>query len=39
MHIVKGEHLPKLDVKVFGAGTMDAFVKAKIGSKVIRTKV
>ena len=39
MHIVKGEHLPKLDVKLIGEGTMDAFIKAKIGSKTIRTKV
>ena len=28
MHIVKGEHLPKLDVKMIGEGTMDGFVRA-----------
>ena len=39
MHIIKGEHLPKLDVKVFGEGTMDAFVTAKIGGKLIKTKI
>lgn len=26
MHIVKAEHLPKLDTKMIGEGTMDAFV-------------
>ena len=39
MHIVKGEHLPKLDVKMIGEGCMDAFVTAKIGSKTIRTTI
>ena len=28
MHIIKGEHLPKLDVKMIGEGTMDAFITA-----------
>ena len=39
MHIVKGEHLPKLDVKMFGEGNMDAFVTAKIGGKTIKTAI
>ena len=39
MHIVKGEHLPKLDVKMIGEGTMDGFVRAQIGNKKIQTKV
>ena len=39
MHIVKGEHLPKLDVKLIGEGSMDAFVVAKIGSKKLKTKI
>ena len=39
MHIVKGEHLPKLDVKMIGEGAMDAFVTAKVGGKTIRTKI
>ena len=39
MHIIKGEHLPKLDVKMFGEGAMDAFVTAKIGGKLIKTKI
>ncbi len=39
MHIVKGEKLPKLDVKMIGEGSMDAFVTAKIGGKLIKTKV
>ena len=37
MHIIKGEHLPKLDFKLVGDGKMDAFVSAKIGGKVIKT--
>ena len=37
MHIVKGEHLPRLDTKVIGAGSMDALVRAKIGGKQIKT--
>ena len=39
MHIVKGEHLPKLDVKMIGAGSMDAFITAKIGGKLIKTRI
>ena len=39
MHIVKGEHLPKLDVKLIGAGSMDAFITAKIGGKLIKTAI
>ena len=39
LHIVKGEHLPKLDVKLIGEGTMDAFITAKIGGKTIRTDI
>ena len=39
MHIVKGEKLPKLDVKMIGEGSMDAFVTAKIGGKLIKTKI
>ena len=39
LHVVKGEHLPRLDVKMIGKGTMDAFVTAKIGGKTIRTDV
>lgn len=39
MHIVKGEHLPKLDVKLIGEGNMDAFVTAKIGAKTIKTNI
>ena len=39
MHIVKGEHLPKLDVKLVGEGSMDAFVTAKLNGKIIRTEI
>lgn len=28
LHVVKGENLPKLDVKMIGEGTMDAFITA-----------
>jgi len=39
MHIVKGEHLPKLDLKAYAEGSMDAFVTATIGGKKITTKI
>ena len=39
MHIIKGEHLPKLDFKLVGDGKMDAFISAKIGGKSIKTKI
>lgn len=39
LHVVKGEHLPKLDVKMIGEGNMDAFVTAKIGGKTIKTSI
>ena len=39
MHIVRGEKLPKLDVKMIGEGSMDAFVTAKIGGKTIKTAI
>lgn len=39
LHLVKGEHLPKLDVKLFGEGAMDAFITAKIGGKKIKTSI
>ena len=38
MHIIKGEHLPKLDFKLVGAGSMDAYISAKIGGKTIKTQ-
>lgn len=38
MHLIKGEHLPKLDFKMIGPGKMDAFVTAKIGGKEIKTQ-
>ena len=38
MHIIKGEHLPKLDFKFVGSGKMDAYVSAKIGGKIIKTQ-
>ena len=38
MHIVKGEQLPRLDVKMIGKGSMDALVSAKINGKTIKTK-
>ena len=31
LHIVKGEHLPRLDKKLVGAGTMDAYCMAMVG--------
>jgi len=37
MHIVKGEHLPRLDVAMIGKGSMDALVCAKINGKKIKT--
>jgi len=37
LHLVKGEHLPKLDVKMLGEGSMDAFVRATISGKKIKT--
>lgn len=39
MHIVKGEHLPKLDIKLIGEGKMDAFIKTKIGGKKLKTRI
>jgi len=33
MHLIKGEHLPKLDVKMIGEGSMDAIVSATINGK------
>ena len=39
LHIIKGEHLPRLDVKLIGAGTMDAFVRCVIGGKKLKTRV
>ena len=39
LHVVKGENLPKLDVKMIGEGTMDAFITAQIGGKKIRTDI
>ena len=38
MHIVRGEHLPRLDVKMIGKGSMDALVSAKVNGKTIKTK-
>lgn len=38
MHIIKGEHLPKLDVKMIGEGSMDALICAKVNGKQIKTK-
>mmetsp|Transcript_18982 Transcript_18982/g.23510 ORF Transcript_18982/g.23510 Transcript_18982/m.23510 type:complete len:157 (-) Transcript_18982:4702-5172(-) len=37
LHVVRGEHLPRLDAKMIGAGCMDALVCAKIGGKEIKT--
>jgi hypothetical protein len=41
VNIFKGEHLPMLDkplVKFMGEAKMDAYVKARIGSRSLRTK-
>jgi len=38
LHIVRGEHLPRLDVKMIGKGSMDALVSTKYNGKVIKTK-
>ena len=39
MHIVKGENLPKLDVKMIGAGSMDAFITTFGNGKKIKTDI
>ena len=39
LHMIKGEHLPKLDFKMIGAGNMDAYVSSKIGGKEIKTSI
>ena len=31
LHLIKGEHLPRLDKKVIGDGTMDAYCMATVG--------
>ena len=38
MHIVKGECLPRLDVKMIGKGSMDALVSTKVNGKLLKTK-
>ena len=35
LHIIKGEHLPKLDVS---KGSMDAYCKTQIGKKILKTE-
>ena len=33
MYIIRGEHLPRLDVAMVGAGSMDAYIKCKFNGK------
>ena len=39
LHLIKGEHLPRLDKKLIGDGTMDAYCIAMIGKKKLKTKI
>ena len=39
LHLIKGEHLPRLDKKLVGAGTMDAYCLTTLGKKKLKTKV
>jgi hypothetical protein len=39
LHIIKGEHLPRLDTKLVGKGSMDAYCKAELGNKKLKTSI
>ena len=39
LHLIKGEHLPRLDKKLVGQGSMDAYCITYLGKKKLKTKV
>jgi len=38
IHIFRGENLPRLDFSVLSKGSMDAYLKCKVGNRTLQTK-